>query len=616
MNATEIKSLLTARIEDVCMLLLPGGKRRGHEWECGSTAGDAGDSMKVRLDGDKAGVWKDYAGSSDDTGDVFALWQKCRAVDFVETLKQARAWLGIAEVRDDDFKRVSRPTKTYIRPKLDDIEPLLSGGPVYEYLIKTRQIDPDVLHRYKIGQMQNSRHGPTMVFSLYEPGGKSVDMVKYLAVARPDGKKQIWASADSKPRLFGWQSIRPDAREVVICEGEVDCLTIAGWGHACLSVPQGAGNMDWVEPDFEALERFEKILICADSDAPGLKLAAAIAQRLGRERCFQVTLPGFKDANEAHCSGRFLGPDFDDAVTAARTLDPVELRNLGDMENDIWEAMYPSDQRMAGTETPYSVDWRCRFGELTIWTGWSGHGKSHLLSQFLLHDAHQGEKVCVASFEMPAGDTGAKIVQMALGGFPEKTDRAALKPAIEFLSAHIWIVNVVGVMHWTKLIPIMTYAAKRYGCTRFAVDSMLRLGVAEDDYNGQKEAVEALVNFAAKYGHVHLVAHARKADDESKPPGKLDVRGAAAITDLAHNGVTVWRNKMKEQKLEEIRNSPTPMAGSGGLHVMPDAQISWWKSRKKGDEPFRRLWLHKRSGQFLESSDRPAFTYIPKNYTR
>lgn len=611
MNASEVKSLLVNRIEDVCAHLLPGGKRKGAEWCCGSTAGEAGDSLKVRVAGEASGVWKDFAGSADDTGDVFSLWQKCRNLDFVTALKEAKAWLGVSDTRDDSFRPVARSTKTYVRPPIDGIEPVVSGGRVFDYLTKNRQIQPAMLHAYKIGQMQHGKFGATIVFSVYDPRGKAVEMVKYLAVERTDGEKRIWSSADSKPRLFGWQAIKPDAREVVICEGEIDCLTIAGWGYACLSVPQGATNMDWVESDYEALERFEKILICSDMDAPGQKLAGAIAQRLGRERCYRVSLSEHKDANAALCSGRFLDPDFDDVVASARTLDPAELRNLGDMENDIWEAVYPSDQRNAGTESPYNIDWKCRHGELTVWTGWSGHGKSHILNQFLLHDAHQGEKICIASFEMPAGETGAKIAQMALGAFPKQSDRAALKPCVEFLASHFWVVDVVGVMHWSKLIPIMTYAARRYGCTRFAVDSLLRLGVAEDDYNGQKDATEAFVNFAATYGHVHIVAHARKADDESKAPGKLDVRGAAAITDLCHNGFTVWRNKAKEQQIEEAQNSPVPMGVKQSLYAMPDAQISMWKNRKKGSEPFRKLWLHRTSGQFLESFDRRPFQYMP-----
>lgn len=609
MNAAEVKAQLCSRIEEVCQLLLPGGKKKGNEWCAGSVAGEAGDSLKVHLGSSKPGVWKDYAGSADDTGDVLTLWEKVRGVDFATALKQAKEWLGVSDTRSEDFRPVVKQTKVYVRPKTDEIEPLTTGGDVYDYLTKERKLDPSALHKYKIQQQAHARRGAVIVFPIYEPSGKAIDLIKFLGVAREEGKKVIWATADSRPRLFGWQSIKGDARTVVICEGEIDCLTIAGWGFPCLSLPQGASNMDWIEHDFEALERFERVYICSDMDAPGHKAAEEISKRLGRERCYRVSIPGYKDANEALCSGKFEGPDFEDCIASARTLDPAELRSLGDMGDEIWENIYPTDQRHAGTEPPFRLDWRCRFGELSIWTGWSGHGKSHLLNQFLLHDAYQGENVCIASFEMPAAETGAKLAQMILGAIPERQNRLGLKPAEEFLAQRFWVVDHVGVMHWSKLLPLLKYAARRYGCTRFAIDSLLRCGVAEDDYNGQKQFVNELVEFAASYGHVHLVCHSRKSDDESKAPGKMDVRGAAAITDLTHNGFTVWRNKAKEVEAEESRLKNLPM--SPLWEPAPDAQITMWKNRKTGAEPFQKLWLHRASAQFVDRRDSLPFGYIP-----
>ena len=610
MNASEIKSLLCSRIEDVCLLLLPGGKKKGAEWCVGSIGGEAGDSLKVHLGASKAGVWKDYAGSADDVGDVFTLWEKARHVDFTVALKQAADWLGVSDNRAQDFRPVVKHAKAYVQPKTDQVEPLSSGGDVFNYLAGERQLDPSTLHRYQIRQFSSNK-GSMIVFPTYEPTGKTIDLLKFLGVRRDSGKKVTWTSDGSKPHLFGWQAISSDARIVIICEGEIDCLTIAGWGLPCLSLPQGASNMDWIEHDFEALERFERIYICTDMDVAGHKAAEEIAKRRGRERCFRVSIPQYKDANEALCSGKFLGPDFEDCVTAAKTLDPAELRNLGEMGDEIWECFYPSDQKHVGTEPPIRLDWRCRYGELSIWTGWSGHGKSHLLNQFLLHDAYQGENVCIASFEMSAAETGAKLSQMILGIIPNRQSRYALTPAEEFLARRFWVVNHVGVMHWSKLIPLLTYAARRYGCTRFAVDSLLRCGVAEDDYNGQKDLVNALVVFAESYGHVHLVCHSRKSDDESKPPGKMDVRGAAAITDLTHNGFTVWRNKAKEQQVEEAR---AVMQDLQPFREKPDAQISMWKNRKTGTEPFRKLWLHKASAQFVDRSDALPFVYSKAEY--
>jgi twinkle protein len=135
--------------------------------------------------------------------------------------------------------------------------------------------------------------------------------------------------------------------------------------------------------------------------------------------------------------------------------------------------------------------------------------------------------------------------------------------------------------------------------------------VAEDDYEGQKSFVSALVSFAAEHNvHIHLVAHSRKKDDESKPPGKLDIRGAAAITDLVHNGWSVWRNKDKEAKVQDARAKSANGTIPDTLATASCAAITCWKNRRTGVEPFRYLWLNHESMQFCDRSTANAIVYL------
>ncbi|QMT61829.1 hypothetical protein [Legionella sp. PC997] len=60
--------------------------------------------------------------------------------------------------------------------------------------------------------------------------------------------------------------------------------------------------------------------------------------------------------------------------------------------------------------------------------------------------------------------------------------------------------------------------------------------------------MEQLCDFKNQHNcHIHLIAHPRKGADESQPSGKLDNKGTGAISDLADNCYTVWRNKLKEE---------------------------------------------------------------------
>ena len=45
-------------LETLCRRWLPGGRRIGDEWVCGSLRGEAGSSCKVNL---RTGLWADFA---------------------------------------------------------------------------------------------------------------------------------------------------------------------------------------------------------------------------------------------------------------------------------------------------------------------------------------------------------------------------------------------------------------------------------------------------------------------------------------------------------------------------------------------------------------------------
>lgn len=610
MNAAEIKQRLIERAESVCAHLLPNGKRKGRQWVVGNIQGDAGDSLRIELDGDRAGLWIDFGGR-ESQGDILSLWMEARQIPFTQTLDEAMDWLG---VKGQGRILSASERRDFLAPKLQGIKKANEGSPVIEYLTKERGISLEAIHKLKIAQHIHPEIGPEIVFPYYTPDGATVDHVKYLAVARKDGKKQIRTSAKTKPHLFGWNAIGPNEREVVVCEGEGDCATLVTFGIPALSVPFGAKEHDaWMESDYHALDRFERIYLCFDNDEVGREGLEKLAERLGRERCFEMKLPDeFKDINEAALVGKFCGEDFVECMTKAATLDPTELRRSGEYYDRVVEGFWPTDMRMTGTETPFPWDVRIRPEEISIWTGFSGHGKSLLINQFLLHDANQGEKVCIASFEIAVHKTLMILSQMALGDRPAK--REDVKRAVDWLDGKFWFFDHRGPKHWKKFLPTLEYAAKRYGCSRFVIDSLLLCGIGSEDYVVQKEFVAELCGFAAKHKvHIHLVAHSKKKEDESKAPGKLDVKGSGDITDLCHNGYTVWRNKRKERELLIAHESGLHHSHVSKLMEEPDGQIQMWKNRETGDEPYTNLWIHKRSMQFSNSNLLSHETYIPQN---
>lgn len=587
MTPSEIASRLADRVADVARYLLPGGKREGSEWRAGSVNGEKGQSLGVHLKGEKAGVWCDF--STGETGDLLDLWRATRNCDMRTALQEAKDYLGVpahklAEPAKKSFARPERPK--CVAPK--------EQSPVMAYL-EGRGLKPETIAAFKIGES-----GRDIVFPYLRDGG--LVFWKKLGIDRVDGKKRISAAKDAEPCLFGWQAIPDGAREVTITEGEIDAMTAWQYGRPALSVPFGGGagaKQAWIEYEYANLERFDTIYLCLDEDEEGQKASEEIIKRLGRERCRLVSL-GCKDFNTALDKLYYSAEDVEDCYAKAKSLDPEKLAGVLDFHADVIAEFFERNPTISGMTVPWekAVDTiRFRSSELTVWTGWSGHGKSQLLNYLAYHGMRQGEKFCIASMEMPAKRTLQRMVRQAAG--LAHPSRGYIGAILESLAGKLWIYNQVGSAKTSEMLETFRYAARRYGVTHFIVDSLAKLGMAEDDYNGQKESMEALVGFAHEMGvHVHLVAHPRKAEDESKAPGKLDVRGGAILTDLADNVITVWRNKKKEEALKS--GSPED---AERYEQQSDVHMIVSKQRLTGVEGKIPLWFDPASAQYLERAE-------------
>jgi twinkle protein len=144
MTPREIAERLAQDAESIASMLLPNGKREGHEWRAGSVDGDAGKSLGVHLTGSKAGVWQDFAAGKG--GDLLDLWVAARGVTLAEAIAQAKAHLGI---RDPQFHPM--PAKQFRRPERPQCATTKTGSPVFEYLAG-RGLNAETMAAYRIAE--------------------------------------------------------------------------------------------------------------------------------------------------------------------------------------------------------------------------------------------------------------------------------------------------------------------------------------------------------------------------------------------------------------------------------------------------------------------------------
>lgn len=204
-----------------------------------------------------------------------------------------------------------------------------------------------------------------------------------------------------------------------------------------------------------------------------------------------------------------------------------------------------------------------RQGEVTLWAGVNGHGKSEVTGMVASSLVQQHEKVCIASFEMKPRKTLHRMVRQFMGlddteAQPEEID--TLREVYDDFRANctdkLWMYDQQGTVTPERVISVTRYCFKTLAIKHMFIDSLMKCVKDEDDYNGQKRVVDELTALARDYSaHVHLIHHLRKSGKETDQPDKSDVKGSGAIVDLIDNLVLVWRNKQKELDRMAGKNS-------------------------------------------------------------
>ena len=608
----DIKRRLAERAQSVAEHLLPNGRKDGHEWRAGSVQGEPGKSLGVHLSGQKAGVWTDFAGGKG--GDLLDLWREVRGVSLVEALDEARDWLGI------ERPTLHRPIKReFARPPKPECR--APNARVRDYLVEERNIPAEVMARYKVGE-----RGDVIVFPFLLPDGT-------LAMAKErkaeDGAKPKPTAAECEPVLFGWQAIPSDAREVVITEGEIDALSWAAWGFPAMSVPFGGGGgakqRNWIESEYERLDRFERIYLALDMDEQGEAAAEAIADQLGRHRCLRVKMPR-KDGNACRVDG------IDDAemracIENAAHLDPEGLKRPSDYADNVIRLFWPADDTPAGYRTPYGKlgdKLLFRPGEVTLWTGATGSGKSQILADCTVDWIKQGSRICKSSLEMRPHQLLKRMAKQTVG--VDRPSEPAIQAALSFLDDGLLIYELTGKAKVDELLDVFQFARAKYGCDQFIIDSLMRLGIAGDDYNTQEAAIYRIVDWTISNNvHTHLVAHAKKGERErGGAPDAEDIKGAMEIGANAFNILGVWRNrKLEDEKKEAVEAAAQAVgtqahaaakARADDLAGKPGVILNVAKQRNGDFEGKVGLWFDVESYQYRSSADDATWSrrYLPE----
>lgn len=278
-----------------------------------------------------------------------------------------------------------------------------------------------------------------------------------------------------------------------------------------------------------------------------------------------------------------------------------------------------------GFELPFKFPLRLRPHEMTLMTGDNGSGKSSMLGMMGIVCAkafEKGERVVVASMEVQPAITLWIMARQLLGtGKLEDTQecRQRAMDALAWLNKHVLIYNFMGITDWRELLNTFRYAREHKQGEIFIVDSVMRIGIQDDDYATQGLAAAQFADFSVKTGaHTLLVVHENKGDAR----GKDRIRGSKQWSDNAHNVVGMVRNESKAQKIEELNQELEAEAMSEAEHRekvekfrgLWDSKFLLHKQRWPGSQQngSKWLWFHKDSLQFHDTPNHPPYNFLLK----
>lgn len=448
-------------------------------------------------------------------------------------------------------------------------EPINDKPNVIDYFGK-RGISKNVLDYLDV---REDDHG-NAVFNFYDTNDV-LTMVKYRpshTVEKHSGQPKTWCQKDSDtaPLLFNMNRVNT-SKPLLCTEGEIDCASAIEAGYLnTVSVPLGAGNLHWIEENWDWLDTFDDIIIWSDNDVAGEKMRKECIYRLGTWRTKYIVTPEYyekedgrkiplKDINDCLQIG---GKQFVmDLISAAKdvpvksVVDYSEIEELDVSQMDgVQTGIKPLDNELG----------KLFYGTLTILSGRPGSGKTSLIDQAIAMTIDNGSPTFLYSKELPERLSANWFNTIIAGrrNMVEKHNSSGKKYYVvpydtqkkmqQYYNKKLFIYKDEESNDFEAVLKSAEECVRKFGCKLIVLDNLMMLDLKcnESDKNtAQTNLINLLIKFAVKFNvAVVLIAHPRKTQDSNSDIEMYDIAGSSNIINLAMRSIGLRRVSKKEKE--------------------------------------------------------------------
>ena len=496
-----------------------------------------------------------------------------RTVDIIDVLMEKgntflEAVKYLFEKANIEYSFGEKDVKTRHNYRYPHEEPLNDKSHVIEYWGK-RGISKNVIDYLDI---REDTHG-NGVFNFYDTNDV-LTMVKYRparTVDKHSGQPKTWCQkdADTSALLFNMNRVNT-SKPLLITEGETDCASAIEAGYInTVSVPLGAGNLHWIEENWDWLNNFDSIIIWSDNDEAGVKMRKECVYRLGTWRTKYIATPEFyekdngkkvplKDVNDCLQIG---GKDFvmdliskakDVPVTSVVDYSEIEELDISQMDG-VKTGIKPLDNELVSLF----------YGTLTILSGRPGSGKTSLIDQAIASTIDEDNPVFLFSKELPerlsanwfntiiAGRRNMIEKQSNNGKQYYIVPYSTQKKMQSFYNKKLFIYKDDEPNDVKSVMQSAEECVRKFGCKLIVLDNLMMLDLQcnESDKNtAQTNLINLLIKFAVKFNvSIVLIAHPRKTQDSNSDIEMYDIAGSSNIINLAMRSIGLRRVTKKEK---------------------------------------------------------------------
>ncbi|XP_051273553.1 twinkle protein, mitochondrial [Dicentrarchus labrax] len=393
----------------------------------------------------------------------------------------------------------------------------------------------------------------SLVFPWFGGPDSTLKGMKILSAQSTDTEKVTYNEAtlpkyNSYYNLFGLPLVGSIDSEVVLTGHELDTLAVSqATGLPSVALPRGVSCLPPILLPY--LEQFKRVTLWLGGDIRSWEASKIFSRKLGLRRCSLVR-PG--EARpcpvEALAQGKNFVPIIKSSIPAAHK----SIVSFKQLREDVYGELVNTDQ-VAG------VKWKRfqeltrilkghRKGELTVFTGPTGSGKTTLISEVALDLCMQGVNTLWGSFEI----NNVRLAKIMLTQFAMQRLEENLEQydfwADKFEELPLYFMTFHGQQNLKTVLDTMQHAVYLYDINHVIIDNLQFMMGQEhltvDKFAVQDHIIGAFRKFATNSScHVTLIIHPRKEEDDRELQ-TASIFGSAKASQEADNVLILQEKKL------------------------------------------------------------------------